>query len=299
MRALLILSICAVLLFGCAGGAPKPGGKTDGTGTSVPPSGGECEAKYSFSELPDGVLGQKAKVIATVTCGQNRTVALLLDSKTETSVLLESNAATPVELEFAPDKDGTMKLEITLDGETIFSRDWAVKPLGSDDTKGLENDAASFKEWRAMSVRLDEPIQAGKARLFLKRISEKTQPGTIIAVDLREDANGKPGAIIATSKKPINATTLSDNWITFDFPAKPTLSAGTKWIVLRVEQTEDVSLVSDNVNLHYVTVDKQAEGNDYTRQMILDVDLKNGVATETEWTPLSYDRIYTVTLSAG
>ena len=301
MRALLILSVCAVLLFGCTGGTAKPGTTPGGTPPGTPPStgGGDCETKYSFSELDAGVLAQNTKLVATVTCAANKTLDLTLDGQSAATYLVEGDAATPVELEFAPKKDGTLKLEVELDGETIFSRDWTVRPLGSDDTKGLENDAASFREWRAMAVDLDEPIRAGKVRMFLKRISDRTQPGTMISVDLRDDDGGNPGAIIATSEKPITATTLSDNWISFEFQDKPLLSAGRKWIVLRIIQTEDVTLVSDNVNLHYVAVDKQAEGNDYTRQMVLNVNTVSGEATETEWTPLSYDRVYTMTLSAG
>ncbi|HSB46711.1 MAG TPA: choice-of-anchor R domain-containing protein [Candidatus Bilamarchaeum sp.] len=300
MRGIQILLICAVLLFGCTGGGQQTGQNPPSGGSTQPPAGGgACEPKYSFSELGDGVLSQSAKLVATVTCAGNKTLEVTLDGVSATSAKADSDATTPLELKFAPPKDGTVKLAVESDGEVVFSRDWTVKPLGSDDTKGPENDAVTFKEWRAMSVDVGSPIKVGKVKLFLKRIADKTQPGTNVVVELRGDSGGKPGSLIASSKKPITATTLSDNWITFDFPDAPQLSEGTKWIVLRIEQTEDVTLISDAVNIHYVSVDKQAEGNDYTRQMILNVDKVNGVATETSWTPLSYDRKYTIVVSAA
>jgi hypothetical protein len=303
MRIIAILLACAVLLLGCAGPAapPKQGGSGQPSGGTVepPPSGEPCEPKYSFSEIGDGVLSKTSKIIATVTCAGNKTLGVKLDGKGAGSVVVESDATSPVELEFAPVKDGTIKLEVESNGETVFSRDWTVKPLGSDDTKGVENDAVSFKEWRAMAVDVENEIALGKVRIFLKRIFDKTQPGTNIVVEVNADDSGKPGRVLASTKKPITATTLSDNWISFDFPDKPKLAPGRKWIVVKIEQTEDVTLISDSVNVHYVSIDKQAEGNDYTRQMVLNVNKQTGVATETEWAPLSYDREYTVALSAG
>jgi hypothetical protein len=302
MRIIAILLVCAVLLFGCAGpAAPAQQGGTGGPsgGTVEPPGGSTCEPKYSFSELEDGVLSKTAKIVATVTCAGNKTIGVKLDGASATSVVVESDATSPVELEFAPKKDGTLKLEIESNGEVVFSRDWKVAPLGSDDTKGPENDAVSFKEWRAMAVDVENQVAVGKVKIFMKRIQDKTQPGTNIIVELRSDSGGNPGSIIASSKKAITTTTLSDNWITFDFPEKPTLNPGKKWVVMRIEQTEDVTVISDSINIHYVSVDKQAEGNDYTRQMVLDVNKQTGVATETSWTPLSYDREYTIVLSAS
>ena len=131
----------------------------------------------------------------------------------------------------------------------------------------------------------------------MKRLAAKTQPGTEIAVDIREDAGGSPGGIIATSKRPINATTMTENWINFDFDPAPELQEGRYWIAVRIVQTEDVDLISDMVNIHYVPNDKQADGNDRTRQMLLSVNLKDGVATETSWAPLSYDRDYSIVLT--
>jgi hypothetical protein len=302
MRIFAVLLVCAVLLFGCTGGGPSaqgggtppPGGQ--GTGGT---SGEACDAKYSFSELGDGVLSQNTKLIATVTCAGNKTLDVTLDGKTATSAEVESDATTPIELQIAPPKDGTLKLAVESDGEVVYSRDWTVKSLGSDDTKGPENDAVTFKEWRAMSVDVGSSIKLGKVKIFMKRIADKTEKGTNILVEIRDDAGGKPGALVASSKKPITATTLSDNWISFDYPDTPLLSPGKKWVVVKIEQSESVTLISDAINIHYVPIDKQGQGNDYTRQMLLTVDKVNGVATETSWTPLSYDREYTIVLSAA
>ena len=138
-----------------------------------------------------------------------------------------------------------------------------------------------------------------RVKIYMKRLAYKTQPSTEIVVEVRSDDGGDPGSVVASVKRPINATTLSDNLINFDFATEPTLAPGRYWIVVRIEQTEDVNLVSDTVNIHYVAVDRQAPGNGYTRQMMLDVDKASGFASETEWAPLSYDRVYSIVLTSA
>jgi hypothetical protein len=303
MRYIAVIVLAAILVFGCAGPAPPavpgatppiaPGGPEPG------PSGEECTPSYSFSDLDGGVLSKTSSIVATVTCAAGKSIVVKLDGVQAASVLPESNATAPIKLEFYPRTEGTLKLTVESDGETVYSRDWAVVPLGNDETKGLENDAVSFKEWRAMAVDIENPISADKVRIFMKRIDEKTQPGTEIVVEIRDDKGGNPGNVISSVRRPTNVTTLSDNWITFDFEDDPALGKGRYWIVMRVDQTEGVTVVSDKVNVHYVPVDKQAEGNDYTRQMMLEVNQQTGEASETEWTPLSYDRIYTMILTGA
>jgi hypothetical protein len=70
-------------------------------------------------------------------------------------------------------------------------------------------------------------------------------------------------------------------------------------VVLKIEQTEEINLVSDLIQLHYVTVDKTAPGNDHTKQMILNVDEKTGMASETSWEPLHYDKEYNIVLTTS
>lgn len=305
MRYVILLGLAAILLFGCTGAPAAPSGpKANGTVPSVPgitdtPAADACTPSYSFSEPAGGTFGKKASVTATATCAAGSKIAVLIDGVEAAGETPSTNDTQPVKLEFVPAKAGTVKLTVESDGQTVFSRNWSVKPLGSEDTSGLEYDSASFKEWRAMAVDVEGPIKPGRVRMFMKRIDFRTQPETEILVELRDDDDGDPGDVLASVKRPINVTTLSDNWISFDFDTKPSLSKGRYWIVLSIEQTESVKLVSDKVNIHYVAVDKQSVGNDYTRQMLLDVDKTTGYASESEWTPLSYDRVYSIVLTSG
>ncbi|MEW6036426.1 MAG: choice-of-anchor R domain-containing protein [Candidatus Micrarchaeota archaeon] len=299
MKNFVLLILAGLLVFGCTGPQAPSGGQPGPGLPGTQPPAAACSPSYSFSEMQDGTLGGNANLIATVTCAAGKRMAVKLDGVEVISQTPATNATQPVQFDFGTPKDGTLKLTVESDGETVFSRDWNVRPLGSDDTKGLENDAVSFKEWRAMAVDVDSIITPARVRLFLKRIDFRTQPGTEIVVEIRDDDNGNPGDVVGSVKRPINATTLSDNWLNFDFAEKPTLQPGRYWVVLRIDQTESISVVSDSINIHYVAIDKQSPGNDYTRQMMLDVDPKTGQASETQWVPLSYDREYTIVLTSG
>jgi len=262
--------------------------------------GDVCEApSYSFSTLEDGTFSKTTELVATVTCGGGKTLTASVDGEEVDSVTVESNATTPIGFDVVAIKVGTPKVTVESDGETILSRDWKVSPLGDSDTSGLEYDAISFKEWRAMAVDVENEIEAGRVRAYMKRMQSRTQPSTNIIVELRDDSGGNPGNLVASVKRPITVTTLTENWINFDFDPAPTLSPGRYWIVFKVEQTEEVKLISDVTNIHYVAIDKQAEGNDYTMEMKLTVDEKTGEASETTWKELSYDRVYTIVLSSG
>lgn len=304
MRAIILLILASLLVFGCMGfgGTHTTTSATGGTPsqpTGGTPSGGQpasCTPAYSFSDLSDGVLSKQTTLVATVTCAAGKKIVVKLDGVEAASATATSNSTSPLQLPIAPKKDGTVKLTVESDGTTVLSKDWTVAPLGSSDTKGLEYDSISFKEWRAVGFNVDSTISVDNVRMFLKRIASKTQPGTNLLVEIRSDDNGNPGEVLASVRSPINVTTLSDNWITFAFDQKPQLTPGRYWVVLRVEQTEEVNLVSDAVVLHYVTGDRQAQGNADTRQMLLSVDMKTGMASETSWAPLSYDRTYAVTI---
>lgn len=300
MRQILIVLLAALLLSGCFG---IGGGAKGGTGTpQVPgttPPVEQCSPSYVFSELADGTLSKTASVVATVTCAAGKSLTVSLDGEVVKTTGVDTNATTPVTLEFAPTKDGTVKVEIKSDGEVVFSRDWNVRVLGNPETMGLDTDGVSFKEWRAMAVDVENTIAPDKVKIYMKRMTFNTQEGTTITVQIRSDNNGNPGNVVASVTRPFTVATQTDNWISFDFSPRPTLAPGRYWITMKVEQTEDVNLVSDVAYVHYVIVDKQAPGNDYTRQMILSVDEKTGFASETSWQPLSYDREYSIYLTSS
>lgn len=301
MRHIIALLIAAVLLFGCTGGGSA---KPASGGTQLPQLPGAqqpaaCEPAYSFSGLQGGVLSQTTELTATVTCGGGKTLVAKIDGSPVATAQVATNATQPVTVAIPAEKDGNVKLTVEVGPETVFSRDWNVKPLGSEDISGLEMDSVSFKEWRAMALDVGNGITAGEIQIYMKRLQFLTQEGTAIVVELRKDGGGRPGEVVTSAEKPITATTLSDNWVAFELASKPALQPGRYWVVTKVKQTKDVNLVSDVVQVHYVAVDKRAPGNDYTREMKLTVDEKSGVATETEWKPLAYDRKYSIILKSG
>ncbi len=310
MRYIAVVLLAAVLLFGCTGGgqqAGTPAGGGNGTpagggAAGQQASGGEaCTPSYSFSDLQDGVLSQTSSLVATVTCAAGKKLTVKLDGNDVADQSVDTNATTPVKLEFYPKYEGTEKLTVESDGEVVFSRDWSVAALGNSDTKGLDYDSVSFKEWRAMAFDVGNQINLDKVKIFMKRIDFHTQPSTQIDIQLRDASGpgGMPGNVIASSVSPINVTTLSDNWVTFSFPNKPTMQAGRYWIVMKIDQSEDVNLVSDTVTVHYSTIDKTAPGNNYTAQMYLNVDTHTGMASESQWQSLTYDRAYDIVLSGA
>jgi len=301
MRRILFILLAGLLLFGCfgiGGGKPTGGGTTPQVPGTTPPAE-TCTPSYTFSELSTGTLSKTATLVATVTCAAGKTLDVTLDGQSVMTAGATTNATTPIELEFAPTKDGTVKVEVKSDGETVLSRDWSVRPLGNEDTGGLDTDGVSFKEWRAMALDVENAITPGKVKIFMKRMTFKTQEGTTIVVEIRSDNGGKPGNVVSSVTKPFTIATQTDNWISFEFDQKPTLSPGKYWVVMRVEQTEDVNLVSDVAYVHYSVIDKQSPGNDYTREMKLSVNEQTGFASETSWQPLTYDREYSLILTSG
>lgn len=304
MRAIVFI-IAALLIFGCLGGGGETTGPIGGGGTTTPGGTGgtggttptECSPDYSFYNISSGTLGHATTLSATVTCAAGKTVTVKLDGEVAATSMLEDNSTTTLNFALVPKKDGTVRITADSDSVSLLSKDWTVAPLGSADVKGPEYDSVSFKEWRAVAFTLDDTVSIANVRMYLKRIQSSTQPGTNIIVEIRADSGGNPGSrALASVVKPITVTTLSDNWLNFEFAKPPELARGKYWVVLRIEQTENVNLISDNVQLHYVPVDKQTAGNDYTRQMVLSVDEKTGYASETSWTPLSYDRVYSLTI---
>lgn len=305
MRQMLLFLAIGMLIFGCAGGpaAQKNGTASGGADVGVelpqvPGMGPKCEPSYQFGQLPDGVLSKSSELPATVECAGGETLTVSIDGKPATTAAVATNESQQVRLKVPALKDGTVKVTVESGGKTLFTRDWKVKPLGSEDTSGLDSDAVSFKEWRAMAVDIENGVTVTGARIYMKRLEAKTQPGTTISVQLAEDQNGVPGNPVATAEKPINASTLSDNWLGFNFVQAHPLSPGRYWITIKIKQSESVNLVSDVLQLHYATIDRQKPGNSYTRQMKLSVDEKTGRATETQWEALPYDKAYSVVLTA-
>ncbi len=306
MKRSLLFLLPLVLLLGCiAQPQESPGEKDGGIDIGIIPGGGEppreeCTPDYSFSDVENAVLSDSVKLIATVSCAGGKTIEVKVDGITAASKTVETNATTPLEFNIVAAKDGTSQLTVESDGEVVHSRTWEIAALGNDNSKGMDFDAFSFKKYLAYGFEAQNPVRVGRIRAFMKRLEDKTQSGTQLLIEIRKDENGEPeGALVSSVRKPITDTTLSDNWIRFDFGDAPLLQAGRYWVVFKIDQTENIKLESDNVMLHYTIVGRQEPGNDYTRIMVLDVDEKTGSASETEWEPLPYDKSYSVTIHAA
>ncbi len=295
-----IFILAALLVFGCTGSAPED--KKDDApmipGVPTAPAE-ECTPDYSFSELEDGVFSKEEGLVATVTCAAGKTFVLSVDGKSVDSKTVSENATTPVEFQVPAIRDGTVDVKVDSEGETLFSREWEVSPLGNQETMGTGYESFSFKRWIALAHDIESEVEVGQVRIYMKRQSSHTQPSSKIVLEIREDSGGEIGSLVSTKTLPIDATTLSENWIKFDYEDKVKLTPGTYWFVLKIDQTEEISLVSDVVTVHYEIIDKQALGNDYTKAMALAVDEKTGKASETFWEPLPYDKEFNIVLSYG
>jgi hypothetical protein len=297
-----IFILAAILILGCTDSGEKPEDKS-----LIPKAPGEndtsvdkdCTLQHTFSTLEKGTFSEDEELVATMTCAGNKTLKLKVDGETMQTVKVDSDATTPVKFKVVGVEDGTLSVTIESDGEILFSRNWEVSVLGNTDTMGSTYDAFSHKEWLAMSFDIENEVEVGKVKAFLKRQDRRSAPGSEIILELRSDSGGEPGSLVTSKNLDITEVTMSENWITFDFDEKAKLSEGTYWVVLKVNQTEEISLVTDTVTLHYTIIDKFSEGNDYTSRMKLDVDLKTGEATETTWDDLPYDREYSIVLSYG
>ncbi|MBD3210198.1 hypothetical protein GF318_02345 [Candidatus Micrarchaeota archaeon] len=296
MRQFIFALLAAFFVLGCVSGPSEGPAEVP----DVIPGQEEvelCDFESSFSGPGDGHFGKTKKLTGSVTCGAGQTLELTVDGQAVDSRTIQGNSTTTVTFDVPGLKTGALPVEVSSAGKTLYSREWGVEALGNQDVTHGDFDSLSFKLWRAMAFDIETAVDVGRISAYMKRLEGKTQPNTNLLVEIRKDENGEPGELVDSTTVPIEETTLTYNWIHFDFSPRAGLQEGRYWVVMQVEQTENIKLVSDAVMLHYMTVDRLAEGNDYTLQMALDVDEKTGYVSETEWVPLSYDREYNIILS--
>jgi hypothetical protein len=299
MKRLIIVSLAAFLLLGCIN---LGGSRTSPQGPSVPDvipdvsDKAECTPSSSFTGPDDGTFGKDSKLSGSVTCMAGSRLELKVGDEVVDSVTIQGNDSTTVAFDVPGIEDGTHEVSVMSGGSTLYSKSWEVSYLGNDDISGPDYDAFSYKQWRAMAFDMESPVDVERVSLYLKRLEGKTKPDTKVVVELRKDSSGTPGSLIAEAEIPIEETTLTYNWVHFDFSPEASLDEGTVWVVAKVEQQEVTALSSDVVVLHYETIDRLSDGNGYTAQMDLDVDEKTGIASETSWKALSFDREYNVIL---
>ncbi len=297
INTIIIFGIVALLLLGCT--APKKNTPKEEVSEQTIDLPGdilgqdECVPSYKFSTLPDTLFSINGKLNATLNCAGGKTLKGYLDGKEIWIDSIGINGSINIIWDIPATTEGNHKVEVKSDEETVYLAPWKVSPLGNNDTSSIEIDSISFKEWRATAFDLGSTLNGVLVKAYMKRLDDNILPSSVIVMEIRDDDNG-PGKLIAESKKPINATTLSDNWIKFPFNA--TLQKGKYWIVIKVEQNSK-NLAGDVVALHYSVIDREEQGNNYTRQMHLDVDLKTVIASQTKWEPLPYDKEYSIVIT--
>lgn len=314
MQKTIIALLLGILLFGCIN---LGGTKTTDNSTSTVSSeqnktsnnnqtdnsksgllNKPCNENYLFSQLDSGVLSKDTAFVVTASCASGKKVAIYLDNSQLEEKTISSDASIPMTFTLKPKKDGTLKVEVKADGSTVYSKEWEVKPIGFTDTSGSENDPVSIKQWKAVAFDVDNTITAKTIRLYMRRLNYNILSDTEVFVELRSNNNGNPAdGVLASSKRYLNETTLTDNWILFKLDKATTLAKGKYWIVMKIAQPSS-PIVSDVVNIHNLPIDKNRAGNDYHKQMTLNRNEDKGIWEETSWQPLSYDKKYCFKVSA-
>ncbi|MBU0532865.1 hypothetical protein KKB44_05225 [Candidatus Micrarchaeota archaeon] len=297
MKNFIIWLAIAFFMFGCTGGTVETPSEPSEEVVLAPPNETveECTPAYSFSEPIAGVFSETTVLTGTATCAIGKELEITVDGETVATTTVQGAA---ISIDVPAIKDGTLELAVMSEGEILFSTDWNVDALGNSDVSGVDYDPISFKEWRAVAFDIENEIEVGRVDIYMKRLEGNTQPGTNLLVEIREDDEGEPGALVDSVQIPVTEATLNYKWVHFDFDPKVTLSEETYWVVAKIEQTKNIKVVSDVVMMHYNALDTDTEGNDYTREMRLDVDDETGFGIETEWQPVAYDKTYNVLLKS-
>jgi len=310
MRGLFVaLMLASLLVFGCIGGEQPvveegdtvtedtSDGTTEETTDEVEEVEADCEPSYSISELSDGVFSKGTPFAVNAECAGGKTVALYIGEQKTSEQTISSNNAAVLNFLLAPKSEGFKDIEVKVDGETIYTADWYVAPLGSEDISGNKNEDISSRKWVAIKHHIDSFVEAKSIGAYMKRLYGNTLENTYVAAEIRPDNEGEPGDIIlASSLIPITDTTLSYNWIWFNFDDPVGLSAGGDyWVVFRIDYPE---LVSDSVNIHYVGEDSLAAPNDYTKRNLLEwSDSEREYVETTGWQEMTYNKEFAVVIS--
>lgn len=312
---LFALFICAMLLFsfGCINEKPKNTENLSSLNSStselnstveelpeVEESSLGCPFNSSFSEPKNLRLSFSTSLSGEVSCAKNKVFILKIDGVEVSRQKVETDSPTPIEFTFYPKKDGPTELSVSsLSSRTpLYTKTLNVSPLGESRTSGKETDDFSFKSWLAYQFEVKNPINLDSVRAFLRRRDSAAQEFTNVRVQIYPDSNGVPSKTpIASSSRSINDLGLDDKWLTFQFSQKPALNSGKYWVVLNIEDHPEIRVVSDTIGIRTIYGNKDQKGNDYTKFMRLDIS-PEGVATQTSWQNLPFDRTYSITIHA-
>ena len=309
MQKIIIILLIGIMLFGCINLNP---GKTNTTGwlpaqnntqpvannTTVVAPAKNCTDSYGIPPLKDGTLSKSSTLSITTNCASGKTLSAYVDGLKTDEKTVNSDSET-INLKVIASKDGTQKVEIRSNSKIILTKDWKVAQLGYTEIKGLENDPISIKQWKAIGFDVENPITLRTISLYMKRLTHNIMTNTEILVELHSDKNGNPGdGIIATANKNLTDSTLTYNWINFKLNKSATLAKGKYWIVIKITQPT-TPLVSDVVNIHYISIDKTKDGNADHRQMDLNRNDEQETWEQTSWKPLAYDKRYLFKVSTN
>lgn len=306
-NAILLLMAATILLFGCTGPVQPQEQQQGGGAAQQPETGGQqeqpveqeeqCEASYAFSKVPSMALSESATFTITATCAGGNELGLYLNDELAGSMRIPNNDPTVLNYEIVAKSDGPGSLVVKSDGETIYAEQITVAPMGSSDVSGTDYDQVSNKKWIAVAFEADNAMNLGSVSGYIKRLGSQTLEGSYVMAQIRRDDGGKPSAnYLAVSDVPITEPTLSDNWIYFNFQDL-TLQPGKYWVVFSVE-TEEPTIVSDAVTLHYVAKDKHRAAENNALQMDLAWNENSRLWEQSPWSQLSFYRSYSVVISS-
>jgi len=312
-KLLILLGLTFVLFAGCIGGESQDyvtEGETTPIGEAETPVTQPgiiedvvgCTVTHDYTPLPEEVtMGEVLTFSVTSTCSKGRIVGLNIDDQQESGGMITTNDPITYNFILAPETEGTKSITLWSDDDVVYQTTVEVKPIGSIDTSGNKNDAASVKEWLATSFEIETPIQVNSVGAYMKRLYSQTMEHSMAVAQIRADNDGIPAnEKIAEAVIPITGTTLSENWIYFNYPETVELQPGKYWVVFTVTQETQDQIISDVVNVHYTFGgDTTVPGNDYTRKMTLEWDNNKRKFVETSWKPLAYERTYSVIVSSA
>jgi len=309
MRGLFVaLILASLLVFGCVGEqAVVEEGDTvteetedtteETTEETVETGDSECEPSYMVLELGAGIFSKGTPFGVSAECAAGKTVSLYVDSEKIAEQSVTTNNVAVLNFVLIPKSEGAKTVEVKVDGETVYSTSWPVIPLGSQDISGNKNEDVSSRKWVAISYHVDSRVQVKSVGAYMKRLYSNTLEDTYVVAEIRPDNGGEPGdEVLASSRLSIDETTMSENWIWFNFDEPVELAPpGRHWVVFRIDYPD---IVSDVVNIHYVGEDTTSEPNDYSKRLLLEWDDDARAFVETAgWETFTYNKEFSVVLS--
>jgi hypothetical protein len=295
MKGLIAIFVLFVMFFGCVGEQDQPANVTTGnisgpmqnvSGPSIPSLG--CTPSYTITEPKDATLSDSGTLSVKAECAKDKVVEVILDG----SMVAKANVPTDssvLNFNLVASSEGTKSILVKSDNKTIHSTSWTIKSIGFTDTSGNDNELIAINYKKAIAFNISNDIEVNSVGAYLRRLQSFTM-GSNMILELRSDSSGEPGSLVTSASVPISKATLTPNWI--DFPINAPLTKGRYWLVFSVDKD------NDNVNIHYIAVDKKAPGNADHLKMDLIKNRDTQLWEETKWERLSFDKKFAFVVSS-